>query len=53
MELEDYDLSKLIPCRKIAFDNATDTKITLYNNKFHDLFAFYKNNWHYIATIKL
>lgn len=46
------NLSNLIPCRKIAYDNAKDLKVALYGGKFNDLFAFYNDQWHYIATIK-
>lgn len=46
------DLSNLVPFRKVAYDNAKDLKVVLYGGRFNDLFAFYKDNWHYIATIK-
>ena len=46
------DLSNLIPCRKIAYDNAEELKVSFNSEKYHDLMAFYNNQWHYIATIK-
>lgn len=46
------ELDKLIPCRKVAYDNAKELRVKLFNNKFWDLFALYNNQWHYISTIK-
>ena len=46
------DLNNLIPCRKVAYDNAEEMKVSLYGEKFNDLLAFYKGQWHYISTIK-
>jgi len=46
------DLSNLIPCRKVAYDNSEELKVSLYGEKFNDLLAFYKDQWHYISTIK-
>ena len=46
------ELANLIPCRKIAYEEGTDHKVVLSNDKFWDLLAFFKNQWHYITTIK-
>lgn len=46
------NLDNLIPCRKVAYENADELKVVLYNGKFWDLLAFYNNQWHYIKTIK-
>lgn len=45
-------LDNLIPCRKIAYESASDLKVVLWNDKFWDLFALYNNQWHYLSTIK-
>jgi len=52
MKPEDFNLSNLIPCRKIAYDNAIELKIVLFHEKYNDLLALYNGQWHYIATIK-
>lgn len=46
------NLKNLISCRKVAYDEASDLKVVLWNEKFWDLFAFYNKQWHYIKTIK-
>ena len=46
------ELEILIPVRKVAYENALDLKVVLWNEKFWDLFALYNNHWHYIYTIK-
>lgn len=56
MNLENFKqqgrLEKLIACRKIAYENGSEIKIELTNNKFWDLFSLYKEQWHYITTLK-
>lgn len=46
------ELENLIPCRKIAYENASDLRVKQFGNKFWDLFALYNKQWHYIYTIK-
>lgn len=55
MTIENFkqkELENLIPIRKLAYENALELKVVLFSNKFWDLLAFYKNQWHYITTIK-
>lgn len=50
--LKAKDLTNLIPCRKIAYENDSDLKI-VENGKFYDLLSFYNGFWHYITTYKI
>jgi hypothetical protein len=49
MTLEEFqqtnqkELANLIPCRKIAYEEGTDHKVILNNDKFWDLLAFFKD----------
>lgn len=49
--LKTKDLTNLIPCRKIAYENGSDLKI-VENGKFYDLLSFYNGFWYYITTYK-
>jgi len=46
------DLERLVPVRKIAYENGTDFKVSLFSGEYWDLLSFYKNQWHYITTVK-
>lgn len=58
MTLEEFrqtkqrELANLIPCRKIAYEEGTDHKVILSNDKFWDLLVSFKDQRHYITTIK-
>lgn len=51
-QIKQKELANLIPCRKIAYEEGTDHRLKLTNDKFWDLLVFYKDEWHYITTIK-
>ena len=51
-QIKQKELVNLIPCRKIAYEEAMDHKVVLSNDKFWDLLAYFKEQWHYITTIK-
>jgi hypothetical protein len=51
-QIKQKELASLISCRKIAYEEGTNHNVVLSNDKFWDLLAFFKDQWHYITTIK-